>query len=60
MISKATHNTNEQKLSLVHSALREMLDEALCRGYHGVVAIEVTVQDGIIQYVRRRCERVER
>jgi hypothetical protein len=51
---------NQQKLALVKAAFAEILTEALRRGFHGTVAIELCVQDGTIQHVRRRVERIEK
>ncbi|HEY2838458.1 MAG TPA: hypothetical protein VGJ26_04890 [Pirellulales bacterium] len=41
-------------------ALREILAAVLQKGYFGMVGIEVAVQDGTIQSIRRRTERIER
>jgi hypothetical protein len=41
-------------------AWRELLSAAQVRGFHGSVAIEAVVQDGTIQHIRRRFERLEK
>lgn len=41
-------------------AWQELLDEALRRGFFGSVSLEVQLQDGTIQHLRRRLERCER
>lgn len=51
---------NTQKLGQLASALKQALGEALQRGFHGRVELELSVQDGTIQQIRRRVERVER
>jgi hypothetical protein len=51
---------NRQKLELLNSRLASLLRQALQRGFHGDVAIEIAVQDGTIQHVRQRLERIER
>jgi len=39
---------------------RELLSTAQVRGFHGSVTIEAVVQDGTIQHIRRRFERLEK
>jgi hypothetical protein len=51
---------NETKVSQVETALAELLAESLRRGFHGKAAIELAVQDGTIQHIRRIVERIER
>ncbi|MHC4398606.1 MAG: hypothetical protein ACYTG0_02900 [Planctomycetota bacterium] len=51
---------NQQKTAQLEAALGEILAEALRRGFHGTAGVEVTIQDGTIQFIRRRVERVER
>ena len=56
-----THtNGNQTKLSQVERAWSEVLAEALKRGFYGSVSVEVVVQDGTIQNLRRRIEQLER
>ncbi len=52
--------TNQQMIERLESNLAAALAEALRRGFHGTAAVEVAVQDGTIQSIRRRVERVER
>ena len=57
----ATPNpTNRQKVNQIKSAMAEMLDGVLKRGFHGTAALELTVQDGTIQHIRRKVEQVEK
>jgi hypothetical protein len=52
--------TNQEKLNQIRSAMTEMLAGVLKRGFHGTAALEMTVQDGTIQHIRRKVEQVER
>jgi hypothetical protein len=58
-----THETtpgNKTKLGQLQTVLAQALAEALQRGFHGTAAVEVVVQDGTIQKIRRMVERVEK
>ena len=52
--------TNQAKLRQTEAALARLLDDALRRGFYGTLALEVAVQDGVIQNLRHRTERIER
>jgi len=45
---------------LVERALQELLRLALQPGFYGTVAVEAAVQDGVIQHVRQKVDRLER
>jgi len=60
MITQRQSPGNTKKLAQLQTALAQVLAEALKRGFFGTAAIELSVQDGTIQHVRRRIERVER
>jgi hypothetical protein len=51
---------NQAKLSQANSAWRAVVEQALQRGFHGLAAIELSVQDGTIQHIRRRVEQMDR
>ena len=51
---------NAKKVAQLHTALAEMLSDALRRGFFGTAAIELNIQDGTIQHIRRRVERIEK
>ncbi|MBN2024492.1 MAG: hypothetical protein JW809_17060 [Pirellulales bacterium] len=51
---------NEQKVTQLRRALAQILAEALQRGFHGSAGVELSVQDGTIQHIRRHVERIER
>ena len=60
MMTLTESPTNRQKVAQLQTALAELLREALARGFHGTAGVEVSVQDGTIQHIRRRVERLER
>jgi hypothetical protein len=53
-------NTNEKKVAQLQAALAELLETTLRRGFFGTAGVEVSVQDGTIQNIRSRTERLER
>jgi hypothetical protein len=59
-MSHATTAGNVQKLAQLERALAEMLAEVLRRGFFGNAEIQVSIQDGTIQNIRRKVERVEK
>jgi hypothetical protein len=59
MITLSNAN-NEKKLSQVEAELAGMLKEILRRGFYGTAGVEVSVQDGMIQHVRSRMEKIVR
>jgi len=52
--------SNERKLGQVEAELAEILKEVLRRGFFGTAGIELSVQDGVIQHVRSRMEKIVR
>jgi hypothetical protein len=52
--------TNSQKVNQIETALAEMLADVLKRGFFGTAAVEVSVQDGTIQHIRRKVEQIEK
>ena len=60
MITQRTSPTNQQKVSQLRTAMAEMLAEVLRKGFHGTAGIEVCVQDGTIQHIRLKVEKIER
>ncbi|MBN2579249.1 MAG: hypothetical protein JXB10_09680 [Pirellulales bacterium] len=59
-MSHATTAGNVQKLAQLEKALAELLAEVLRRGFFGTAEIQVSIQDGTIQHIRRKVERVEK
>ena len=60
MMTHSKTPANREKMAQLRSALAEILAEVLRRGFHGTAGVELSVQDGTIQHVRRRVERIER
>jgi hypothetical protein len=60
MMTPTTTPVNREKVSQLRAALAEILLATLQRGFHGTVGIEVSVQDGTIQSIRHRVERIRR
>lgn len=50
---------NQAKLARVNAAWKTVLGETLTRGFYGQGLVEITVQDGTIQVIRRSVERIE-
>ncbi len=59
MTTTAT-NANTKKVAQLEKALAEMLAATLKRGFFGTAAVEVCVQDGTIQHIRRKVEQIEK
>ena len=53
-------NTNAKQVVQLEKALAEMLAATLKRGFFGTAAVEVCVQDGTIQHIRRKVEQIEK
>lgn len=51
---------NARKKGQLIRALETDLTEALRSGFYGTVTIEAVVQDGTIQQIRHRVERIEK
>ena len=51
---------NRTKVNRVEAVLGELLEQSLRRGFHGTAMLEVSIQDGTIQHIRRRLEQVEK
>lgn len=57
----ATHpDGNDRKVAQLHVVVTEILTEIMRRGFYGTAGIELKVQDGTIQNIRRRVEKLER
>jgi hypothetical protein len=57
----ATHTrtpANAQRVEQLESVLAELLAETMQRGFFGTASVELNVQDGTIQYIRRRVDRI--
>ncbi len=60
MITHVTTPGNAKKVAQLQSIVAELLTEALRRGFFGTAAVELSVQDGTIQHIRRTVERIEK
>ena len=60
MMTHGTTSGNVKKVAQLQSIVAELLAEALRRGFFGTAAIELSVQDGTIQHIRRTVERIEK
>ena len=60
MITHVASAGNAKKVAQLQTVMAEVLAEALRRGFFGTAAVEVNVQDGTIQYIRRKVERIEK
>ena len=60
MMTQTKSSGNVKKVAQLESTLAGLLAEALRRGFFGTAAIEMSIQDGTIQHIRRKVERVER
>jgi len=60
MMTHGTTHGNAKKVAQLQSIMAEMLPEALRRGFFGTACVELSVQDGTIQHIRRKVERIER
>jgi hypothetical protein len=59
-MTNAGNSTNVKKTADLEKALLEMLAATLKRGFFGTAAIEISVQDGTIQHIRRKVEQIEK
>jgi hypothetical protein len=51
---------NASKIAQVNIALAAILAEATRRGFYGKVGLELVVQDGVLQHIRRVVEKTEK
>ena len=60
MMTHDAPSGNAKKMAQLQSVLAEILAESLRRGFFGRAVVELSVQDGTIQHIRRTVERIER
>ena len=60
MTTHATPPANAKKTAQLHEAIVELLRQSLQRGFFGTAGVEWSIQDGTIQHIRRKVERVEK
>ena len=59
-MSETYPQTNDRKIAQLHSVVTKILAEIMRRGFYGTAGIELKIQDGTIQNIRRRVEQIER
>jgi hypothetical protein len=59
-MTKPATTTNAKKVSQLEKVLAEILAATLKRGFFGNATVEVCVQDGTIQHIRRKIEQIEK
>jgi len=59
-MARQSCDANDQKCEQAQHALRQLLAEIVQKGFYGTAGIELAVQDGTIQNIRHRMERIER
>jgi hypothetical protein len=60
MLAAQQTPTNLAKTERSLTALDDLLKQALRRGFHGTVRLEIAVQDGTIQVIRKSIEQLEK
>ncbi len=60
MITNRETPANQKKRTQLVAALDELLADVLRPGFHGRASLEIAVQDGTIQHILRKTERLDR
>jgi hypothetical protein len=60
MMTHGTTSGNAKKVAQLQTIVADLLVEALRRGFFGTATVELRVQDGTIQHIRRTVERIEK
>ena len=60
MMTRDTTPANTKRAAQAQTALAEILAEATRRGFFGTAGVEISVQDGAIQHIRRKVDRMEK
>ena len=51
---------NAEKIRRLQKIIEELLGQSLRSGFFGTVSVEMSIQDGTIQHLRRRLEQMEK
>lgn len=51
---------NARRLRQIQQSLGDALPQILQRGFHGRLELTVSIQDGTIQHISRKVEKIER
>ena len=60
MIRNTKTSANVEKVAQLEAAMADLLTQALRRGFFGTAAVELSVQDGTIQHIRRTVTQLEK
>jgi len=60
MVTLSATAANEKKVEQLHRVLAELLADVQKRGFYGTAGVELSIQDGTIQHIRRRLESIEK
>lgn len=60
MTTHATPPANVKKTAQLQEAIVELLTQSLQRGFFGTAGVEWSIQDGTIQHIRRKVDRIEK
>ncbi len=52
--------SNHEKVKQLEAVFAQLLIEVLHAGFHGRALIELAIQDGVIQHIRRTLEKLEK
>lgn len=58
--SLRTSPANQRLVERAEGLLQDVLGEGLRRGFHGTLSVELGIQDGTLQFVRRKAEQIEK
>ena len=58
MTAHARTPANAERVAQLESVVADLLAETMQRGFFGTAAVELNIQDGTIQYIRRRVDRI--
>ena len=51
---------NERMVVRLEQAVAALLRQVLRRGFHGTAGVEIAIQDGIVQHVRTKIDRLDK
>jgi hypothetical protein len=60
MMTHGTTAANAKKVAQLELVLMEILAGVLRRGFFGTAAVELCIQDGTIQHIRRKVDQIEK
>ncbi len=60
MTTQSTTPANAKKMLQLKTTLAELLEQVLRRGFFGTAGVQITLQDGTIQHIRCKIDRLEK